>query len=82
VDAIEQGLHAGAPSVAQPGPPLPANLTEAADALHASERTRDWLGNELVDLYVASRRHDQAAWDRLAAQHIPDWEVRRYFEVV
>lgn len=82
VDAIQQGLEPGEPSVAQPGAPLPTSLDGAADALDASASTREWLGDDMVDLYVASRRHDQAAWNRLAAQHIPDWEIRRYFEVV
>lgn len=82
VDGIERGLEPGEPGADQTGEPLPANLAEAATVLERSELLRDWWGEEMVDLYVASRRHDQETWDKLAAASIPSWEIRRYFEVV
>jgi glutamine synthetase len=82
VDGILAGAQPGPPGEPHPSERFPADLREAAALLRASALARDWLGDALVDLYAASREHEQQAYDELARAHIPAWEIRRYFEVV
>jgi glutamine synthetase len=70
-------------------PPLPAELQIAVDALRGSALARAWYGDALVDHYVLSRLAEQAEWHKIAADlpeepddQVPDWELRRYFELV
>jgi len=68
--------------------PLPADLTAATEALRESALVRSWYGDALVDHYVLSRHAEQDEWRKIAAGaaaqdgEVPDWELRRYFELV
>ena len=59
-----------------------ADLIEAAARLRASQIAREALGEELVELYAASREIEQRQWERLRDEQVPPFEVRRYLEVV
>jgi len=82
VGAILDEVDPAAPGEPVAALPVPGDLREAAALLRGSALARDWLGDELVDLYAASREDEQRAYDELAQATIPAWEVRRYFEVV
>ena len=57
---------------------LPTNLMEAAQRFKASDITRDYLGDEFVDHFAASRE-----WEvREFRKHISRWELERYFEII
>jgi glutamine synthetase len=57
---------------------LPTNLMEAAQRLRASDIAREFLGNEFVDHFAASRE-----WEvREFRKHISHWELERYFEII
>jgi glutamine synthetase len=59
-------------------PPLPGNLEQAVEMLHASEAAREMLGDAFVDHYCATR-----TWEvREAAKAVTDWELKRYFEII
>ena len=57
---------------------LPRTLWEAAQRLKQSEAARDWLGNDFVDHYAASREWEEREYRK----HISDWELQRYFEII
>jgi len=57
---------------------LPTNLMEAAQRFKASDIARDYLGDEFVDHFAASRE-----WEvREFRKHISHWELERYFEII
>jgi glutamine synthetase len=57
---------------------LPTNLMEAAQHFKASSIARDYLGDEFVDHFAASRE-----WEvREFRKHISHWELERYFEII
>jgi glutamine synthetase len=72
VDGDVYALPAGA------APSLPATLAEATDVLERSALARDWLGDDVVDHYVALRRAELAA----QAAAVTDWETSRYLEAL
>ncbi len=82
VDGILSAADPGPPGVVLPDAPLPADLVSAAALLRTSALAREWLGDELVELYATSREAEQRAWQALYEAHIPAWEIQRYFEVV
>ncbi len=57
---------------------LPTTLWEAAQNLKASKAARDYLGDEFVDHFAASREWEEREFRR----HITDWEMERYFEII
>lgn len=57
---------------------LPRTLWEAAQRLKRSDAARDWLGNDFVDHYAASREWEEREYRK----HISDWELQRYFEII
>ena len=61
------------------GPALPRTPRDALDALHASAALRDLLGEVLVDLFVAQRRHELDERAALADPH-RDWDLRHLTE--
>lgn len=61
------------------GPALPRTPQDALDALHASAALRDLLGEVLVDLFVAQRRHELDERAALADPH-RDWDLRHLTE--
>ena len=91
-------IHAGLDGIARklkPGPavevpyelsaePLPKNLMEALDALHASRCFRDGFGDAFVDYFIAIKR---AEIERAGARagdppdQVTEWEHREYFDL-
>jgi glutamine synthetase len=59
-------------------PALPASLAEATDRLAESAVARRHLGDDFVEHFAATRRHELAA----AARAVTDWEVARYLEAL
>jgi glutamine synthetase len=57
-------------------PALPATLREATDLLDGSKLARRAFGDEVVDFYVHTARHEVKAFDAA----VTDWERVRYFE--
>ena len=57
-------------------PGLPSSLREAADLLDQSRLARSAFGDEVVDYYVHTARHEVRAFDAA----VTDWERVRYFE--
>ena len=57
-------------------PALPTTLRDAADLLGASALARRAFGDEVIDFYVHTARHEATAF----AAGVTDWERLRYFE--
>lgn len=57
---------------------LPRSLWQAAQNLRASAAAREWLGDDFVDHYAATREWEEREFQR----HVTDWERRRYFELI
>ncbi len=57
---------------------LPATLWDAAQRLKASSAARTIFGETFVDHYAASREWEERAF----RQHVTDWELARYFEII
>jgi glutamine synthetase len=55
---------------------LPATLREASQLLDASRMAREAFGDDVVDFYVQTARHEVRAFDAA----VTDWERIRYFE--
>lgn len=57
-----EGLHVGRPAASgrESSPPLPRSLPAALEELDASAPLRRWLGDPLVDLFLALKRHEHA----------------------
>jgi glutamine synthetase len=81
--AVEQIAY-GLPAVAD----LPTSLPQALDALEADRAMRELLGEELIQLFVAVKRHEiSKAASQGADAHAPDFndtvtpfELSEYFE--
>lgn len=67
---------AGSAYEASGAPPLPRTLRAANEALAASERARQLLGEAFVDHYVRTRDWEVRQYERA----VTDWELERYFE--
>jgi len=66
---------------AQPQPPeisLPRTLSAAADRLTQSTPAIDYFGQEFVSHYSATRLWEEQQF----RQHVTDWELARYFEII
>lgn len=61
---------------------FPASLREAAEALRGSAVAGEWYGKDFVDHYSASRLSELASYKALRDQHVPDWELARYLELL
>jgi glutamine synthetase len=59
------------------GPPLPASLDAALDALAADQILRDGLGAELCATLTAVKRHELDRWHAELAR-VTEWERREY----
>lgn len=60
------------------GRPLPASLGQAAAALRASEAARELFGATFVDHFASTREWEE----RMFRQHVADWDLQRYFEII
>jgi glutamine synthetase len=62
-----------------PGPFLPKSLEEATNVMDAKDSiARKVLGEDFVDHYVATKRHELKLWK----EAVTDWEIKRYFELI
>lgn len=59
-------------------PPLPATLAEATARLRESRAARQWLGEEFVEHFVATREWEVRQFNAA----VTDWEMERYFEII
>jgi glutamine synthetase len=57
---------------------LPRSLAEATRLLNSSEVARDWLGNDFIDHYVATREWEVRQFEKA----VTDWELARYLESI
>ena len=55
---------------------LPASLMDSVDALDKSAMFRKALGDDVVDHFLAMKRHEIGRF----LSHVTDWEHREYFE--
>ncbi|GIK87174.1 MAG: glutamine synthetase [Betaproteobacteria bacterium] len=69
-----QGTNVGGEAV----PRAPRTLIETSRAFRASERARDWFGDEFVDHFAATREWEWRQWQ----DAVTDWELKRYFEII
>ncbi len=58
--------------------PLSRNLTVATDLLECSKVAREYLGNDFVEHFVATRRWEVKEYEKA----VTNWERRRYFELI
>jgi glutamine synthetase len=81
LEGIQQGLKPWPPEVdgyKSGAKRLPRSLAEATRLLNSSEVARDWLGNDFIDHYVATREWEVRQFERA----VTDWELARYLESI
>ena len=80
LDGVERGVDPGPPLDDPYGqvdkPLLPTNLNDAVDALANSVFYRKQLGDEFVNHYLATKRHEIGRFQSF----VTDWEQNEYFE--
>jgi glutamine synthetase len=59
-------------------PRAPRTLIETTRIFKASEIARDWLGDDFVDHFAATRDWEWRQW----LDGVTDWEMKRYFEII
>ena len=59
-------------------PRAPRSLIETTRIFKASAIARDWLGDEFVDHFAATRDWEWRQWQ----DGVTDWELDRYFEII
>jgi glutamine synthetase len=69
-----EGTNRGAEDVAR----APRTLIETTRIFGDSAIARDWLGNDFVDHFAATREWEWRQW----LDGVTDWEIRRYFEII
>jgi len=57
---------------------LPTTLMEATTALRSSETARTLFGDRFIEHYSNTREWEWQAF----RQHVTDWELQRYFEII
>jgi len=70
----DRGTNRGAETI----PRAPRTLGETTRIFRASERARDWFGDEFVDHFAATREWECRQWQ----DAVTDWERKRYFEII
>jgi glutamine synthetase len=68
------GTNQGAEDI----PRAPRTLIETTRIFRASERARDWFGDDFVDHFAATREWEWRQW----LDAVTDWERKRYFEII
>ena len=68
------GTNQGAENV----PRAPRTLIETTQLFRASDRARDWFGDEFVDHFAATREWEWRQWQ----DAVTDWELKRYLEII
>jgi glutamine synthetase len=81
---VEQKLKLTAPPIhgsnegAENIPRAPRSLIETTRIFRDSTIARDWLGDDFVDHFAATREWEWRQWQ----DAVTDWELKRYFEVI
>jgi glutamine synthetase len=81
---VEHGLKLTAPPIhgsnegGENVPRAPRSLIESTRIFQASTVARDWLGDDFVDHFAASREWEWRQWQ----DGVTDWELKRYFEII
>jgi glutamine synthetase len=81
---VEQKLELTAPPIhgsnegAENVPRAPRSLIETTRIFRASPIARDWLGDDFVDHFAATREWEWRQWQ----DGVTDWELERYFEII
>ncbi len=84
LDGVERKLALTAPPIhgtnegAENIPRAPRSLIETTRIFRASERARDWFGDDFVDHFAATREWEWRQWQ----DAVTDWEMKRYFEII
>jgi len=81
---VEKGFELTTPPItgtnvgAEDVPRAPRTLIETTRIFKQSEIARDWLGDDFVDHFAATREWEWRQW----LDGVTDWELRRYFEII
>ena len=81
---VEKGLKLTQPPItgtnlgAEHIPRAPRTLIETTRAFRESTIARDWLGDDFVDHFAATREWEWRQW----LDGVTDWELKRYFEII
>jgi glutamine synthetase len=81
---VERELELTAPPIhgsnegAENTPRAPRTLIETTRIFRESAVARDWLGDEFVDHFAATREWEWRQWQ----DTVTDWELKRYFEII
>jgi glutamine synthetase len=84
LSGVEKGLKLTTPPItgtnqgAEDIPRAPRTLIETTRIFRQSEVARDWLGDDFVDHYAATREWEWRQW----LDGVTDWELKRYFEII
>jgi glutamine synthetase len=69
-----RGSNEGAENI----PRAPRSLIETTRIFRESKVARDWLGDDFVDHFAATREWEWRQWQ----DGVTDWELKRYFEII
>jgi glutamine synthetase len=81
---VEKGLKLTTPPItgtnqgAEDIPRAPRTLIETTRIFRDSAIARDWLGDDFVDHFAATRDWEWRQW----LDGVTDWELKRYFEII
>jgi glutamine synthetase len=84
LDGIERQLYLTRPPIegtnvgAEDIPRAPRTLIETTRIFRASERARDWFGDDFVEHFAATREWEWRQWQ----DAVTDWERKRYLEII
>lgn len=84
LDGVEKGLQLTTPPItgtnqgAENVPRAPRTLIETTRVFKQSTIARDWLGDDFVDHFAATREWEWRQW----LDGVTDWELKRYFEII
>ncbi len=68
------GTNEGAENI----PRAPRSLAATTEIFRRSSVARDWLGDDFVDHFAATRDWEWRQWQ----DGVTDWELKRYFEII
>lgn len=81
---VEKNLKLTAPPItgtnqgAENIPRAPRSLAATTEIFKRSKVARDWLGDDFVEHFAATREWEWRQWQ----DGVTDWELKRYFEIV
>ena len=81
---VEKGLRLTTPPItgtnqgAEDVPRAPRTLIETTRVFKQSTIARDWLGDDFVDHFAATREWEWRQW----LDGVTDWELKRYLEII